>query len=153
MGHVLGVGGDPHIGDGLHRCPPLCGRKWLWRFQSDTIHLFALTSRGPIVFMSRDLKMSPVTAIELYCLRVRVETLFAILKHLIGAFRSHFWSQRLPSHSRTPKKNQHFQQPTKENVRQVQSCWEGCERSAMLAATALGLLQLIALKCSPEVWG
>ncbi len=36
---------------------------------------------------------------------------------------------------------------------QVQSCWEGYERFAMLAAIALGLLQLIALKFSPEVWG
>jgi hypothetical protein len=96
--------------------------------------------------------MSPVTAIELYCLRVRIETLFAMLKHLIGAFRYHFWSKRLPRHSRKPKKNQHLKQPTKEDVKQVQSCWEGCERFAMLAAIALGLLQLIALKFSPQVW-
>src|SRR6267143_1800217 len=91
----------------------------LWKPTGGFIRfIFALTSRGPIVLMSSDLKMSPVTAIELYCLRVRVETLFAMLKHLIGAFRYHFW----------------------------------CERFAMLAAIALGLLQLIALKFSPEVW-
>jgi len=125
----------------------------LWKPTGGFIRfIFALTSRGPIVLMSSDLKMSPVTAIELYCLRVRVETLFAMLKHLIGAFRYHFWSKRLPSHSRKPKKNQHLKQPTQEDVRQVQSCWEGCERFAMLAAIALGLLQLIALKFSPEVW-
>jgi hypothetical protein len=40
--------------------------------------------------------MPPVTAIELYGLRVRVETMFAMLKYLIGAFRDHFWSKRLP---------------------------------------------------------
>ena len=126
----------------------------LWKPTGGFIRfIFALTSRGPIVLMSSDLKMSPVTAIELYCLRGRVETLFAMLKHLIGAFRYHFWSKRLPSHSRKPKKNQHLKQPTPEDVRQVQSCWEGCERFAMLAAIALGLLQLIALKFSPEVWG
>ena len=113
----------------------------------------ALTSRGPIVLMCSDLAMPPVTAIELYCLRVRVETMFAMLKHLIGAFRYHFWSQRLPRHSRKPKKNQCLKQPTKEDVPQVQGCWEGYERFAMLAAIALGLLQLIALKFSPEVWG
>jgi hypothetical protein len=103
--------------------------------------------------MCSDLQMSPVTAIELYCLRVRVETLFAMLKHLIGAFRYHFWSKGLPRHSRKPRKNQHLKQPTKENVQQVQSCWEACERFAMLAAIALGLLQLMALKFSPQVWG
>ena len=40
----------------------------------------------------------------------------------------------------------------KDDVRQVQGCWEGCERFVMLAAIALGLLQLIALKFSPDVW-
>jgi len=125
----------------------------LWKPTGGFIRfIFALTSRGPIVLMCSDLKMSPVTAIELYCLRVRIETLFAMLKHLIGAFRYHFWSKRLPRHSRKPKKNQHLKQPTKEDVKQVQSCWEGCERFAMLAAIALGLLQLMALKFSPQVW-
>src|SRR5207248_1429936 len=114
--------------------------------------VFALTSRGPIVLMCSDLEMPPVTAIELYCLRVRVETMFAMLKHLLGAFHYHFWSKRLPRHSRKPKKNQHLQQPTTEDVQQVQRCWEGYERFAMLAAIALGLSQLIALKFSPEVW-
>jgi len=126
----------------------------LWKPTGGFIRfIFALTSRGPIVLMSNDLKMSPVTAIALYCLRVRVETMFAMLKHLIGAFHYHFWSKRLPRHSRKPKKNQHLKQPTKEDVPQVQSCWEGCERFVMLAAIALGLLQLIALKFSPQVWG
>jgi len=79
--------------------------------------------------------------------------MFGMLKHLIGAFRYHFWSKRLHRHSRKPKKNQHLKQPTKEDMRQVQRCWEGCERFVMLAAIALGVLQLIALKFSPEVWG
>ena len=126
----------------------------LWKPTGGFIRfIFALTSRGPIVLMCSDLKMSPVTAIALYGLRVRVETMFAMLKHLIGAFRYHFWSTLLPRHSRKPKKNQHLKQPMKEDVRQVQGCWECCERFVMLAAIALGVLQLIALKFSPEVWG
>jgi hypothetical protein len=126
----------------------------LWKPTGGFIRfIFALTSHGPIVFMSGDLEMPAVTAIELYCLRVRVETLFSMLKHLIGAFGYHFWSKRLPRHSRKAKKNQHLKQPAKEDVAQVQSCWECCERFAMLAAIALGLLQLMALKFSPQVWG
>ena len=126
----------------------------LWKPTGGFIRfIFALTSRGPIVLMCSDLKMPAVTAIELYCLRVRVETMFAMLKHLIGAFRYHFWSKLLPRHSRKPKKNQHLKQPTKQDVPQVQSCWEGYQRFAMLAAIAPRLLQLIALKFSPEVWG
>jgi hypothetical protein len=126
----------------------------LWKPTGGFIRfIFALTRHGPIVLMSGDLEMPAVTAIELYCLRVRVETLFSMLKHLIGAFCYHFWSKRLPRHSRKAKKNQHLKQPPKEDVAQVQSCWECCERFAMLAAIALGLLQLMALKFSPQVWG
>ena len=51
------------------------------------------------------------------------------------------------------RKNQRLKQPSTEDVPQVQSCWAGYERFAMLAAIALGLLQLIALKFSVEVWG
>lgn len=126
----------------------------LWKPTGEFIRfVFALTSRGPIVLMCNDLEMQPVAAIELYCLRVRVETMFAMLKHLLGAFHYHFWSKRLPRHSRKPKKNQSLKPPTKDDLPPVQRCWEGYERFAMLAAIALGLLQLIALKFAPEVWG
>jgi hypothetical protein len=107
----------------------------LWKPTGELIRfVFALTSRGPIVLMCSDLAMPPVMAIELYCTRVRVEIMFAMLKHLLGAFCYHFWSKRLPRHSRKPKKNQRLQQPTTEDVPQVQSCWECCERFVMLAA-------------------
>ena len=79
--------------------------------------------------------------------------MFAMLKHLIGAFRYHFWSKRLPRHSRRPKNNQSLKPPTQESLQQVQSCWACYERFVMLAAIALGLLQLIALKFPSEVWG
>jgi len=126
----------------------------LWKPTGELIRfVFALTNRGPIVLMCSDLAMPPVMAIELYGTRVRVETLFAMLKHLLSAFCYHFWSKRLPRHSRKPRKNQRLKQPSKEDVPQVQSCWECYERFVMLAAIALGLLQLIALKFSPEVWG
>ena len=115
--------------------------------------IFALTRRSPIVLMGNDLERQPAAAIELYGLRVRVETMFAMLKHLLGAFHYHFWSKRLPRHSRKPKKNQSLKPPTQDDLPPVQRCWEGYERFAMLAAIALGLLQLIALKFAPEVWG
>ena len=102
--------------------------------------------------MCSDLAMNPITAIELYCSRVREETMFAMLKHLIGAFRYHFWSKWMPRHSRKPKKNQQSKQPPHEGVLKVQSCWESYERFVMFAAIALGLLQLIALKFSNSVW-
>lgn len=125
----------------------------LWKPTGGLIRfVFARTSHGPIVLMCSDLAMCPIAAIELYCARVRVETMFAMLKHLIGAFHYHFWSKRMPRHSRKPKKNQTLKQPTEESLQHVESCWACYERFVMVAAIALGLLQLIALKFPGDVW-
>jgi hypothetical protein len=55
--------------------------------------IFVTTSRGLIVLMSNDLNLEPLVAISLYCARVRVETMFAMLKGLLGAFAYRFWSR------------------------------------------------------------
>jgi hypothetical protein len=124
-----------------------------WKPTGDFIRfIFAITSRGPIVLMCSDLKLQAVTAIELYCARVRAETVFAALKNLMGVFRYHFWTKRLPRHSRKPKKNTELKSPTEKDLHTVQKCWDCYERFVALGSIALGLLQLIALKYPDLVW-
>lgn len=43
--------------------------------------VFAVTSRGNIVLMCSDLSLDPVTALELYCTRPRIECMFDMLRH------------------------------------------------------------------------
>jgi len=62
------------------------------------------TSRGRIILMTSDFKLDPVTAIQLYCRRVTIETMFDTLKNTLGAMAYHFWSQYLSRASRKPKK-------------------------------------------------
>ena len=102
--------------------------------------------------MCSDLTLDPPTALALYCARVRVETLFAMLKGVIGAFRYHFWSKRLPRHSRRPKKNALLKPPTVQDLPTVQRTWQACEGFVLLGCIALGLLQLVALKFSHHIW-
>jgi hypothetical protein len=66
--------------------------------------VFARTHLGLIVLMCSDLQQDPVQALELYCARVRIETMFDRLKNLLSAFCYRFWSKRLPRHSRSPKR-------------------------------------------------
>ena len=66
--------------------------------------------------MCSDLSMAPLLAIELYCARVRVETMFAMLKGVLGAFAYRFWSKYLPRHSRKPKKNVDLKPPQSQHV-------------------------------------
>ena len=73
----------------------------LWKPTGDFIRfVLAITSRGPIVLMCSDLNQDPLLAIRLYCMRVRVEIMFDMLKNVPGAFNYRFWSKGMPKHSR-----------------------------------------------------
>jgi hypothetical protein len=114
--------------------------------------IFATTSRGPIVLMSNDLNLQPLVAISLYCARVRVETMFAMLKGLLGAFAYRFWSRYIERQSRKPKKNATLKAPHEDHLEAVQSTWKACEGLVMLGCIALGFLQLIALRFDAHIW-
>ena len=125
----------------------------LWKPLGDwLLFILAITSRGPIVLMCSDLTLSPITAIELYCVRARIEIMFDTLKNLIGAFRFRFWTKKLPRHPRRPTANRHLKAPCAEHLPQVQACWQAYEIFVLCAAIAHGLLQLIALQFSSLVW-
>ena len=114
--------------------------------------IFVKTSHGPMVLMSSNLKQDAVAAVELYCLRTRIETMFEMLKQLSRIFHCRFWSKKMPKHSRKPKSNQTLQAPKAEDLKTVEACWMAAERFVNLGAIALGLLQLIALKFSDQIW-
>jgi hypothetical protein len=125
----------------------------LWKPLGDSLlFIFAITSRGPLVLMCSDLTLSPVTALELYCIRTRIEILFAVLKNLLGAFRFHFWTPHLPRHARRPTPNRSLKTPTAEHQPPVAACWQAYEVFVFCALVAQGLLQLIALRFGAEIW-
>ncbi len=114
--------------------------------------VFALTSHGPIVLMCSNLQQDPVAAIELYCLRIRIEVMFDMLKHLIHGFSCHFWSKKMPRHTRKPRKNSELMSPNENDIQTVQSCWDAMERFVNLGGIALGMLQLISLHFTKNIW-
>lgn len=125
----------------------------LWKPLGDwVLFIWAITSRGPILLMSSELTLSPTTALELYCVRTRIEIMFAMIKTLLHAFCFRFWTQALPRHQRRPRANRHLQAPPTEKLHAVELCWNAYERFVLCAAIALGLLQLIALRFETQVW-
>ena len=125
----------------------------LWKpIKAPLRFVFAITSRGPIVLMCSDLDSDPLMVIALYCARVRIETLFAVLKSVLGVFAYRFWSKRLPRHSRQPKKKATLKAPPTEHLETVRRTWQACERFVMLGCVAVGLLQLVALQFPEQVW-
>ena len=125
----------------------------IWRPTGSLIRfVFAVTSHGPIVLMCSDLNQNTLSAIELYCSRIRIETMFDMLKNVTGAFKYRFWSKMMPRHSRKPFKNRDLKQPSHQNIPKVRRCWEAYEKFVMLGAISLGILEMIALKYSDSVW-
>lgn len=125
----------------------------LWKPTANLIRfVLAVTSRGPIILMCSDMCQNPVAAVELYCARVRVETMFDMLKNLMGVFQYRFWTKWLPRHSRKPCKNKYLKAPRHDNMDKVRRCFAAYERFVMCGAIALGLSQLISIKYGNLVW-
>lgn len=125
----------------------------LWKPLGDwLLFIFAITSRGPIVLMSSDLTLAPTTALELYCVRARIEIMFDVMKNTIKAFCFRFWTHHLPRHARRPRANRYLQAPAAAPLSTVAACWQAYETFVLGAAIAHGLLQLIALRFGALVW-
>jgi len=101
------------------------------------------SSRGRMVLISSDLKLDPIDAVEMYCHRVTIETLFDTLKNTLGAMGYHFWSKHLSPASRRPKKNAR-QQQNSSNPIQTRNTLAAIEKFVNIQLLVLGMLQLIA---------
>ena len=100
--------------------------------------------------MTSDLDLTPATAIQLYCRRVTIETLFDTLKNTLGGMAYHFWSQHLSPASRSPKKNKEQEQQSS-NLTQTQNTFEAIEKFVNVQLLVLGMLQLMAKQFPKEV--
>jgi len=108
------------------------------------------TSRGRIILMTSDLKLDPITAIQLYCRRVTIETMFDTLKNTLGAMAYHFWSQYLSRASRKPKKNK-GQEQISTDFEKTNNTLAAIEKFVNVQLLVLGMLQLIAKQFPAEV--
>jgi hypothetical protein len=125
----------------------------LWKPIAGTVlFVLAVTSKGPIILMSSDLTLTAVQAVELYCARTRIETLFSVMKQLVGTFKFRFWTKSLPRHSRWPFPNGQLKAPPLQNVKTVRVCWQSYETFVLCACIAVGLLQFILLNFGADVW-
>ncbi len=122
---------------------PLKGKKLLF--------IWADTSRGKMVLMSSDLNMDPVKAIELYCYRVKIETLFSILKNVFGVSNYHFWSLYLSPQSRRPRKKDKKHKRISLFPEKTLLTLHAIETLFNMQTIVVGFLQLCCMKFTKEV--
>ncbi len=108
------------------------------------------TSRGRIILMTSDLTLQPLTALNLYCRRVNIETLFDVIKNLLGGMRYHFWSKYLAPTSRRPAKKG-TPKPTSSKPSKTKNTLEAIEKFLHVQLVVVGTLQLIACRFAPQI--
>ncbi len=108
------------------------------------------SSRGRMILLTSDMELQPVTAVELYCRRVTIETMFDVLKNTLGGLEYHFWSSYLTAASRTPRKNKNNQQKSLRPESTVRTL-EAMEKFVNVQLLVLGTLQIIATLYPVEV--
>jgi len=108
------------------------------------------TSRGRIILMSSDLLLEPLVAIQLYCHRVAIETLFDTFKNTIGGMCYHFWSGYLQPISRRPVKNQKIIQTSSQPDKTINTL-AAIEKFVALHLLVVGMLQMLAVLCTEEI--
>ena len=123
----------------------------LWKPTGGTLRFILVeTSRGRMVLISSDLGLCPISAVELYCRRMTIETLFNTLKNTLGGMSYHFWSQPLARASRRPKRNDKEPRITT-NKSLTLNTLRAIEKFVNIQLLVLGLLQVIALKYPTQV--
>ena len=108
------------------------------------------TSRGKMILITSDFTLDPVTAVQLYCRRVTIETMFDTLKNTLGAMAYHFWSHYLGRASRKPKKNKDRKQESTDPAK-TKNTLAAIEKFVNVQLLVLGMLQLIAKQFPTEV--
>jgi hypothetical protein len=122
----------------------------LWKPTKGMVRFILVeSSRGRMILISSDLTLDCVTALELYCCRVTIETMFDVLKNRLGGFAYHFWSSYLKPASRRPLKNDSLQKSSKQNS--TKNTLSAIEKFVNLQLCVLGMLQLIAMKYPNKV--
>jgi hypothetical protein len=108
------------------------------------------TSRGRLILMSSDLTLGALQALSLYTARVRIESLFASVKNLLGGLAYHFWSKYLAPASRRPTRGTH-PAPVSSRPDRTANTLAAIETFMALHLIVLGTLQLLAATCADAV--
>lgn len=123
----------------------------LWK-PVESLLRFVLVRDGTrcYILMSSDLCLSAATIITIYSYRAKIEVMFLVLKHLLGAFCYHFWTKAL--HKLKRDKKHDYSTLSDRQQQKVRQTYEAIERFVNVAAIALGILQYLSLTVPAAIW-
>ena len=107
-------------------------------------------TRGNVIFLSTDF-IDPLEIIKIYSLRYKIEVTFKQALHSIGAFTYHLWMRQMDKIKRYSG-NQYIHKKSEEYRRQVKRKLRAYHVYVQVALIAQGVLQIISMTLSAEVW-
>jgi hypothetical protein len=109
-------------------------------------------TRGNIILMCTDGSIDPLTMIQTYGYRFKIEVGFRSAIHGIGTYAYHFWMKAMkPIRRREGKQYLHKKSDAYRDA--VKRKMEAYHRFVQLGCIAQGLLQYLSLLYEKEVWG
>lgn len=108
-------------------------------------------TRGKMILMCTDWTLDPLTLIETYGYRFKIEVGFRSAIHQIGSYAYHFWMKDMKP-LRQNEGNQYLHKKSEDYRRSVKRKIEAYHRFVQLGCIAQGLLQYLSLVYGDEVW-
>jgi len=108
------------------------------------------SSYGQMILMTSDLLLDPIIAIELYAVRMKIETLFNVLKNNLGAMAYHFWSRYLKPTSRRPRKK-NTQKQVSSNPTKTRNTLAAIEKFVNVQLLVMAFLHSMAIDFPKQV--
>ena len=127
--------------------------KLLWKPFGEMV-LFVLTRhpvKGNAIVMTTDLLADPLSLVEIYGLRFRIEVFFKSAVHQVGAFLYRFWLKKMAPRRRGSA-NLNLQFAPKEFKEKILHKLRAYNLFIQVAFIAHGLLQYLSIKCHQDVW-
>jgi hypothetical protein len=113
--------------------------------------LVVYPSRGRCIFVSTDLDLDPVTAIEMYAMRFKIEVSFKQAMRTIGTFAYHFWLKSMPRIKRRSG-NQYLHRQSAVYRELVHRKLESYHKHVMVGLIAQGCMQYLSTYFPSEVY-
>jgi hypothetical protein len=126
---------------------------WWWRPIGRRIRFVWVIhpTRGQIILMCTDPSLDPITIIQTYGYRFKIEVSFRQAIHVVGSYTYHFWMKAMEPIRRTSG-NQYLHKKSEKYRSMVKRKIEAYHRFVQLACIAQGLLQYLALYHRQTVW-
>ena len=124
----------------------------IWKPIKEKIRFVLIKDDGNVfILMCSDLTLSPEDIITAYSYRFKIEVNFKVVKHVIGAFFSHFWTSAWPEIGSANQSDLSSCESTRQKklITDTMNAIEGFVNFGCIAA---GILQILSLNFHESIW-